>query len=118
MRISDAEWLLLALAGCSAGGTSADIGDRLIDCALGGAAAFSHDCSVERRRQEGRDLLIVHHPDGGFRRFELVEGGDSLAAADGAAAVAVARNDGTVDASVDGDRYRFPSIMLSDESAR
>jgi len=116
LRISDAAWPLLGLAGCSAGGPPA-AGDAVIDCALASAASFTHDCTVERSREDGARLLTVRHPDGGFRRFRVVDGG-SLVVADGAEAVAVARNSQGLDASIDGDRYRFPAGMLSDDSVR
>jgi hypothetical protein len=70
----------------------------------------------ERGEADGARLLIVHHPDGGFRRFKLVDGGKGVAAADGAEAVAIARTADRLEASVDGDRYRFPATMLSDDS--
>lgn len=108
---------LLLLAACSPGASSAPSGD-LIDCALGGAADFTHDCSVERSEQNGDPVLIVHQPDGGFRRFTVLDGGKSLGAADGAEALAVTNDGERVDVSVDGDRYRFPARMLSDAAAR
>jgi hypothetical protein len=113
-RIFDAAWLLLALAGCSAGEPAA--GGEVIDCALASAASFTHACTVERSKDDGESLLIVHHPDGGFRRFREVDGG--LEAADGAQALAIARNADRIDVSIDGDRYRFPATMLSDDHAR
>jgi hypothetical protein len=90
----------------------------MIDCAIGGAAGFAHDCAVERSAQNGEPVVIVHHPDGGFRRFTVLDGGKSVGAADGAEALAVASNDERVDVSVDGDRYRFPAKMLSDAAKR
>jgi hypothetical protein len=73
---------------------------------------------VERSAQNGEPVVIVHHPDGGFRRFTVLDGGKSVGAADGAEALAVASNDERVDVSVDGDRYRFPAKMLSDAAKR
>jgi hypothetical protein len=32
--------------------------------------------------------------------------------------VAIARNSAGLDASIDGDRYRFPASMLGDDTAR
>ena len=81
MRV--AAGLALLLAACSPSASDAPAGD-VIDCALGGAAGFSHDCSVERSEQNGDPVLIVHHPDGGFRRFTVLDDGESLTAADGA----------------------------------
>lgn len=105
--------LALLLVACSPKASDAPAGD-LIDCAIGGAVDFSHDCSVERSEQNGDAVLIVHQPDGGFHRFTVLDGGKSVGAADGAQALAVAGNGEGVDVSIDGDRYRFPAKMLSD----
>jgi hypothetical protein len=108
--------LALLLAACSPGASraSADTADNRIDCAIGSAASFTHECTVERSAEGGAPMLIVHHPDGGFRRFTVIDGGKSLAAADGAEALAITRTNDRVDVSVDGDRYRLPAAMLND----
>jgi hypothetical protein len=109
--------LALLLAACSPSASTTRQGD-LVACALGGATRFSHDCSVERSEQNGDPVLVVHHPDGGFRRFALLDGGRSVGVADGAQALAVAGNGEWVDVAVDDDRYRFPAKMLSDAARR
>jgi len=117
MRISEAVLLPLLLVACSptASGTpTVAQGDDLIDCAVSGASGFTHACAVERSVLDGVTMLVVRHPDGGFRRFKVLDGGKSLAAADGADAVAIAANAAGIDVSVNGDRYRFPAAMLSD----
>jgi hypothetical protein len=117
LRISDTALLALLLAACSPSASGAPAGapgDDLIDCATGGAAGFTHDCAVERTVQDGAPLMIVHHPDGGFRRFKVIDGGRSLVAADGAESLAIAANGDRIDVSVDSDRYRFPAAMLTD----
>jgi hypothetical protein len=117
LRNSDGAWLRrLRLAGCSAGESSAKAADDVIDCAVHGAARFAHVCAVERGEGPDARLLIVRHPDGGFRRFERI-GPAGLAAADGAESVAIARTAEGVEASVGGDRYRFPAWLLSDDRA-
>jgi len=103
----------LLLSACSPNASTVPAGD-LVDCALAGAAQFSHDCSVERSAQNGDPVLVVHHPNGGFRRFTVLDGGRSVGAADGAQALAVAANGQWVDVAADNDRYRFPAKMLSD----
>ena len=97
---------VVLLAACSSGedapsGTS-------IECALGGAAGFAPDCTMERASREGESLLIVRHPDGAFRRFELGVEGQGIVTADGADTAQVARGDGMVEVSVGADRYRLP----------
>jgi hypothetical protein len=111
--------LALLLAACSPGASGAPVADNaLIDCAIGDAVNFTHDCSVERGAQSGEPVLIVRQPDGGFRRFTVLDGGKSLGAAEGAEAPAVAGNGERFDVSVGGNRYRFPAKMLSDAAGR
>ena len=110
--------LALLLAACSPSASTAPQQGDLVACALGGATRLSRDCSVERSEQNGDRVLVVHHPDGGFRRFTLLDGGRSVGAADGAQALAVAGNGEWVDVAVDNDRYRFQAKMLSDAARR
>jgi hypothetical protein len=109
--------LALLLTACAPGAAGQPSGGT-IDCAVESAAAFTRDCTVERSEQNGRRFLVVRHPDGGFRRFEVIDGGNSLAAADGAEALAIARSGDRLDVSIDGDRYRFPSSVLNDDGKR
>jgi hypothetical protein len=105
--------LVLLLAACSPGAASGPAGG-LIDCAIGSAAQFTHDCTMEQVEQNGRRFVIVRHPDGGFRRFEVLDGGRSVAAADGAEAAAISSNGESMDVAIDGDRYRIPDARLRD----
>jgi hypothetical protein len=103
--------LVLSSAGCSAQSQPAHSSD-LIDCALAGAGEFRRSCKVEKAASDGGAELVVRHPDGGFRRFEVVPAG--LATADG---VAVARNTALasgIEVAVGPDRYRFPTAMFTD----
>lgn len=79
-----------------------------IECALGGAAGFADDCTMERVERDGESLLIVRHPDGSFRRFALGIPGRGLVTADGADEALVERGDGMVEVRVGPDRYRLP----------
>ena len=97
---------ILLLAACSAGEEPS--AGTAIECALGGAAGFAPDCTMERASREGESLLIVRHPDGAFRRFELGVEGQGIVTADGADAAQVARGDGMVEVTVGADRYRLP----------
>jgi CTP:molybdopterin cytidylyltransferase MocA len=111
--------LALLLAACSSHASDAPAaGGETIDCAIGGAVDFSHDCTVEHSAQNGDPVLIVRDPAGGFRRFTVFDGGRSLGAADGAQALAVANDGKRVDVDVNGDRYRFSANMLSDAARR
>lgn len=106
-------------SGCSAtgDGTSSDVeGGELISCALDGAAAFEQVCAVERREQDGRMTLLVRHPDGAFRRFDVLGDGRGLAVADGADRAETRYGNGIAEIEIDGDRYRFPFTVKSNEA--
>ncbi len=101
--------LTVLLGACGSPETRAAAeGEEAIDCALAGSAAFTRTCSVERATQDGTLMLVVHHPDGGFRRFEVLGDGGGVAAADGAAVAQLSLAGGLLEVTLDGDRYRFP----------
>jgi hypothetical protein len=108
---------LLLLAACSqtTDGPQADA-DGAIGCALSGATAFTRDCWIERAGTAALPMLIVRHPDGGFRRFEVISGRQGLASADGADIVRMSQADDGLEVSIGTDRYRFPARMLGDAS--
>ncbi len=114
-RISSAALLLLAACSPGASGAPPPDPDSLIECALAGAAAFARDCAVERSREDGGLFLVVRHPDGGFRRFEVLTDGHGLAAADGAEPARIALHGEGIEVAVGADRYRFPATIAGDE---
>ena len=110
--------ILLALAGCSGESTPsdpasvADVEDPRVSCALAGEAEFTEQCDVERVQNGDRRELVMRHPDGGFRRFEIVTDGRGLVAADGSEeAVVTPLADGRIQLSVGPDRYRIPATI-------
>jgi hypothetical protein len=117
MRISSAAALLLPLAACSSEASVAPSADPddLIECALAGAAAFARDCAVERNVEEGSLYLVVRHPDGGFRRFEVLRDGRALASADGADQAQIELRGEGIEVAVGADRYRFPATIAGDD---
>ena len=108
---------VLLLAACSS--DAADVPppdpDSLIDCALAGATTFARDCAVERSQADSGLVLVVHHPDGGFRRFEVLTDGRGLASADGADKAQIAVHGDGIEVAVGADRYRFPATIAGDE---
>ncbi len=114
MRIFRSTSLLLALAAChhAPAPPPTDIGEK-IDCALGKAAAMAHVCSVERTASAQGDLvLILHHPDGGFRQLMVTRDGRGVVAADGAAVASVTPLDGhKIEVVVENDRYHLPATV-------
>ncbi len=118
MRISETLVVpaaLAMLAGCS-GETQpdpvAEADDSRVACALGSDTEFAQKCDVERVQNGDRRELVLRHPDGGFRRFEIVTDGRGLIAADGAEqAVVTPLADGRIQLSVGDDRYRIPATI-------
>lgn len=95
-------------AGSAANQTAAQPEDRL-RCALGGAKDFASDCTREVTRGPDGETWIVRHPDGGFRRFVLIEGGARIATADGADEVQAERVGPDLEVRVANNRYLFPA---------
>ncbi len=102
-----------ALSACSAAEEAPK--GRGIDCATGGSDKFLPECFVEDSRVGERRFLTVRSKSGAFRRFEMVDDGRGVVAADGAdEAVAKWSAEGVLEVAVGKDRYRFPARMKSD----
>lgn len=57
-------------------------------------------------------MLTIRHPDGGFRRFHILEDQRGLASADGAEAAKIAIvADGQIEVSAGEDHYRLPATI-------
>ena len=54
-----------------------------VECALAGGADFNRNCTTERVSGPEGQMLVVRHPDGGFRRFKILTDGRGLLPADG-----------------------------------
>ena len=78
MRISSLA-LSLALTACGQHRGEAPPGDPL-ECDLAAVGKFAAICTMERKGS----LIIVHQPDGSFRRFEVLSRAPGVALADGA----------------------------------
>jgi len=115
MRTSSAA-LLLLLAACSEAASEPPPpeDDSRIACALASATAFVRDCWVEQQRSGANLQLVVRHPDGAFRVFDVLTDGRGLATADGADAALVSLADGGIEVAVGVDRYRFPATIAGD----
>jgi hypothetical protein len=82
-------------------------GDEHIECALGPGMGFVRDCAIERSRDGGVYKMIVRHPDGGFRRFE-VGPDNTIVACDGADTLQMTLNGTIAEVTAGEDRYRIP----------
>ena len=111
--------LALALAACdrsstgrSGGGDNDGERGASIPCALGGAKVFKEDCTVERSSSPDGVVLVLHHPDGGFRRLQVATDGRGVVTADGSdAAVVQGAGAGAIEVRVGEDRYRLPATV-------
>ena len=125
MRVA-AALVLLTAAACSpepSGAARAQDGtphaeSNLVQCAPAGESAFARACAVERSREGEVLFLTVRHPDGGFRRFEVLSDGRGLAPADGAEPAQSRIVEGVLEVAVGSDRYRFPATVADHAGSR
>ena len=109
LRIFSAGIAVLSLAACGVGESPQPEGDT-VECAIGEGAAFASDCTLEWLGGAGGSEFLIHHPEGGFRRFAVNEDASGVTALDGAEETVM------VDApaqdqwqfTVSGDQYRMP----------
>lgn len=104
--------LALALGGCSKHSSNqaapkVAAGDEHIECALGPDLGFVRNCAIDRSRDGAVYKMIVRHPDGGFRRFE-VGVDNTIVASDGADPVQVVLHGTIAEVTAGKDRYRIP----------
>jgi hypothetical protein len=96
---------------------ASDFAGEAISCALAGVEQFQKICSYERYDVEGERVLVIHHPDAGFRRFTMLDDGRGLEVADGADEAVVEAIDGMLQVTVVNDRYRLPATIRSGDAA-
>lgn len=97
--------LAMLLAGCGADPVSqpAQQAGQTVACGPVGETLLPV-CTVERS-DDG--LLILHHPDGGFRRLQMK--GNVILAADGAELASVTHPAQSTEVTIGGMRYRLPA---------
>ncbi len=109
--------ILLVPSACgevSKGGKGSAEVDSRIDCQVAGAAAFEPVCTVEQFQASRGRTLTIRKPDGGFRRLLVTTDGRGVVAADGAEKALVTRtDDGLIEVSIGGDRFRLPARTRS-----
>jgi hypothetical protein len=107
LRIYSALALFLAVAACGEEVSPPPPGD-MVDCAIGGAAELTQVCTLEQ--VAGTQDFVIHHPDGGFRRFTYDAASGDIATFDGAESVTTTSADGgVVQFQVGADRYELVS---------
>jgi hypothetical protein len=110
-----AYFAVLVLNACSERGEGspdrADDPAERIACARS-SDPFTRDCTVERSRGKGGEILTIRHPDGAFRRLLVGDDGRGVTAADGAQQASARMVDGgETEITLAGDRYRFPATV-------
>jgi hypothetical protein len=98
---------MLAMTACGDEVSPPPPGD-LVDCAIGEAADLAQVCTLER--VAGTEGFVVHHPDGGFRRFTREPATGDIATVDGADNVVTTEDyGGVLTFQVGADRYELIS---------
>ena len=84
-----------------------------IECALAGSTDFNRNCTTERISGPEGQLLVVRHPDGGFRRFKILTDGRGLVPADGIDPEfkLVVMGNGMIEVRSADDIYRLPASI-------
>lgn len=95
---------LAALAAC--GAESAAPEGETIACAIGTGTDFAEACTLERRA--GSAEIVIHHPDGGFRRLNYDPATGTIAPLDGAEQLVLEQGEGVLQFAIGADRYRIP----------
>lgn len=110
LRISSLFAALVLLAGC--GAESPPPPGDTVDCAIGGAADLAAFCTLEK--VAGSAEFVIHHPDGGFRRFTRDPATAAIAPMDGAAPLVLQSGEsGALAFTVEADRYSIPPELLA-----
>ncbi len=104
LRISSALAALALVAAC--GEASPPPPGDAIACAIGEGADFASVCTLQRI--EGTQQIVIHHPDGGFRRLTYDPASGSVAPLDGAEPLVLEEGQGAVQFAIGADRYRIP----------
>jgi hypothetical protein len=109
LRTSSTFAALALLVGCAAESPPPPGED--VDCAIGEGTDFAADCTLER--VAGGAEIVLHHPDGGFRRLIPDPATGALLPRDGAEVLVPEGGAGDVLAFAIGpDRYRIPRKLL------
>lgn len=128
MRTSKATFLLsvpLALAACSGGDDLTQAEQEAaeqaaqagkVECALAGSDSFERICTTEQIVSDEGKILVIRHPDGGFRRFDILTDGRGLAPADGFDETQITvLDDGFIEVRSGDDKYRLPAQIKGAE---
>ncbi len=107
-----------SLAAAEASAAKAALDDGRVSCAVAGATEFSRSCQIETTESGTGLILTIRHPDGGFRRLQVVKDGRGVVAADGAEFAEVTPlNPREIEVLIAGNRYRIPATVKAPAAA-
>ncbi|OYU01707.1 MAG: hypothetical protein CFE36_09455 [Sphingomonadaceae bacterium PASS1] len=128
-KYAAAALLLASLAGCGGDNaapieqTEKDASDQAarngdIVCALAGSDRFERTCKTEQIAAPDGKMLVIRHPDGGFRRFNILTDGRGLAPADGFDETRIrVLGANRIELSSGDDKYRLPAQIKGQGNA-
>jgi hypothetical protein len=91
--------------------------DGKVECALAGSATFERNCTTEQIAGSDGKILVIRHPDGGFRRFDILTDGRGLAPSDGFDETRISLlSDGMIEVTSGDDKYRLPAQIKGNEA--
>ncbi len=100
------------LAGCKAQPVATTSEVTGVACAPAGATSFAPTCGLDHMPTRRGMVLVLRHPDGGFRRLLVTK--DGIVAADGAETAKVTPIDkGMIEVALGANRYRLPATIAS-----
>lgn len=126
-KVIASAFLLAALASC--GGDDARTLEQVekdtaeqaaregkIECALASSTAFERVCTTEQISATDGAILVIRHPDGGFRRFNILTDGRGLSPADGFDETRIRLlDDSSIELTSGDDKYRLPAQVKGRE---
>lgn len=105
----------LILSACSGEASPAPEG-QVIDCAIGVGVDMGPDCIGEQLA--GGEVFVIHHPDGSFRRFEMLPDDAGIGLADGAGVLSQEREGDKLLIAVDDAKYLLPIASTAQKDAQ
>ena len=90
-----------------------------VECALAGSDSFERVCTTEQIVSDEGKILVIRHPDGGFRRFDILTDGRGRAPADGFDETRITLLDsGMIEVRSGDDKYRLPALIKGTEASQ
>lgn len=97
-----------ALVSACSGEVSPEPAGETITCAIGVGAEMGPDCIGEQVAGTDGQYFVIHHPDGSFRRFEMLPDDAGIGLADGAGVLSQEMSGDQLLISVDDAQYLLP----------